>query len=287
VKTHSTKDPQFMAAMAVLMAEALGRENGLYALAEAIAPVIKMDIERKNIVPLVLTEHTLKAGQEAKYQKRASLRAHYIGVGGQPHQQEVNADTEVSFPIFRIHANPEVDVSDLANGNIGAITDMQTDAASAIRNKLNAKVVDLLSAAAATLPTTNVVNVTGGKLTDTALFTAIGRINDLELTPRFLLIRGSRIIDLKDFNLDPESRREFVEKGILNRLQGAGLINSASMKTDEVILIPDMEVGKYAIRTALQVDPQKLGFKVGFLTWQECAMGITRPDLVFKVTISA
>ncbi len=287
MKTNSTKDPQFMATMASLMTEALSKENGLYALAEAVAPVIKMDIERKNIVPLVLTEHSLKAGQEAKYQKRAGQRAFYIGVGGQAHRQEVNADTEVIFPIFRIHANPEVDISELANGNLGAITDMQNDAASAIRNKLNAKVVDLLSAAAATLASTNVVTVAGGKLTDTALFTAIGRINDLELTPRYMLIRGSRVIDLKDFNLDPESRREFVEKGILNRLQGAGLINSASMKTDEVILIPDAEVGKYAIRTPLKVDPERRGFKVGFLSWQECAMGITRPDLVFKVVITA
>ncbi|MDP2361949.1 MAG: hypothetical protein Q8O14_14565 [bacterium] len=287
MKTNSTKDPQFMETMAALMAESLRTENGLYALAEAVAPVIKLDIERRNIVPLVLTEHTLKAGQEAKYQKRAALRAFYVGVGGQAHRQEVNADTEVTFPIFRIHANPEVDVSDLANGNIGAITDMQTDAANAIRTKLNVKVVDLLSAAAATLPSTNVVTISGGKLTDTGLYTAIGKINDLELTPRFILIRGSRIIDLKDFGLDNESRREFVEKGILNRLQGAGLINSASMKTDEVILLPDMEVGKYAIRTALRVDPEKKGFKVGFLTWQECAMGITRPDLVFKVVITA
>ena len=287
MKTQSKMSEAELQALANLVQQATRTENGLYALAEAVGPVIRMEIERKNIVPLILTEHTLSPGQDAKHSKRRALQAHYIGVGGQPHRQEVNNDQEVIFPVFRVHANPQVDVTDLASGNLGKLEEMQTDAAQAIRNKLNAKLVALLSAAAALAPATNVVTVSGGKLTDTALGQVISKINDLELNARYILLRGSRLIDLKDFNLDTESRREFVEKGVLNRFGGAGLVNTASMNAGEVIVIPDMEVGKYDIRTALKVDPQKSGFKVGFLTYHECAMGITRPDLVFKVVITA
>jgi hypothetical protein len=287
VKKHATMSEAELQALANLVQQATRTENGLFALAEAVGPVIRMKIERKNIVPLILTEHTLSPGQDAKHTKRRALQAHYIGVGGQPHRQEVNNDQEVIFPVFRLHAKPMVDVTDLKSGNLGKIEEMQADAAQAIRNKLNAKLVALLSAAAATLPTSNVVTITGGKLTDTGLGQLISKINDLELNARYILLRGSRLIDLKDFNLDTESRREFVEKGVLNRFGGAGLVNTASMIASEVIVIPDMEVGKYDVRTALTVDPQKTDFKVGFLTYHECAMGITRPDLIFKAVITA
>lgn len=287
MKTQSKMSEAELQALANLVQQATRTENGLYTLAEAVGPVIRMEIERKNIVPLVLTQHDLKPGQDAKHSKRRALQAHYIGVGGQPHRQEVNNDQEVIFPVFRVHAKPMVDVTDLAGGNLGKIEEMQADAAQAIRNKLNAKLVALLSAAAALAPATNVVTVSGGKLTDTALGQVISKINDLELNARYILLRGSRLIDLKDFNLDTESRREFVEKGVLNRFGGAGLVNTASMNASEVIVIPDIEVGKYDVRTPLKVDPQKNDFKVGFLTYHECAMGITRPDLVFKVVITA
>lgn len=277
-------DPEVMEAIASLMNEAVTTQGGMEALAEAVAPPIQLEIERKNVVPLVLTQHNLRPGQSAKYQKREGVNAYYIAVGGQPRRQEINADSEVEFPIFRVHSNPEVDISDLKNGNIGSLTDLQTSAATAIRTQLNSKVTGLLSSAATG---DNIVTVSGGKLTDDAFYEAVGKIEDLEMMPRFVLIRGQRMIDLKGWTLDDEGAKEFREKGILKRLAGAGLINTAAMATDEVVIIPDHEVGKYAIRTAIQVDAQKHKFKVGFLTWHECAMGITRPDLVFKIAITA
>ena len=278
------RDPEVMEAVASLMNEAVTVQGGMQALAEAIAPPIRMEMDRKNVVPLVLTQQNLRPGQSAKYQKREGLEAYYIAVGGQPRRQEVNTDQEVEFPIFRIHAKPMVDISDLKNGNIGAITDLQTDAGNALRKQLNARAISLLSAAA---PAGNTVTISGGTLTDTAFYEAVGKIEDLELTPRFVLIRGQRMIDLKGWTMDDEGKKEFRERGVLKRLANAGLVNTASMALDEVVIIPDAEVGKYAIRTPIAVDPQKSDFKVGFLTWHECAMGVTRPDLVFKVKITA
>lgn len=278
------RDAATMKAAAALLHEAATVEGGMEALAAAVAAPIQLEIERRNIVPLVLTQHDLAAGESAKYQKVKGLTAHYIAVGGQPRREEVNADSEVEFPVFRVHSTPEIDISDLKHGNVGKLADLQTAAARAIRKQLNAKVAILLSAAATG---TNIVTVSGGKLTDTAFYEAVGKIEDLELTPRLVLLRGQRMIDLKGWTLDEEGKKEFREKGVLKALGGAGLINSASMATDEVVLVPDEEIGKYAIRTPVAVDPQKKGFKVGFLTWHECAMGITRPDLVFKVKINS
>ena len=287
MKTQSKMSEAELQALASLVQQAAQSRSGLSALAENVGPVIRMEIERKNIVPLILTEHTLKPGQEAKHSKRRALQAFWVGLSGQPHRQEVNNDQQVLFPIGRIHAKPIVDISDLENGDLGKIEEMQADAASAIRKELNKRLVALLSAAAATLPASNVVTITGGKLTDTGLSTLISKINDQELNARWILLRGGRLVDLKDFNLDPESRREFIEKGVLSGFGGAGIVNTASMNLNEVIVIPDIEVGKYDIRTALKVDPQRTDFKVGFLTYHECAMGITRPDLIFTAVITA
>lgn len=277
-------DPAVMQAIAQLMNEAVSTQGGMVALAEAVGPPIYLEIQRKNIVPLCLTQHNLQPGQSAKHSKREEVQAHYIAVGGQPRVQEINADQEVEFPIFRLHSKPEVDISDLKHGNIGSIADMQSSAAEAIRKQLNSKVTALLSAA---VPTANKVTVSGGLLTDDAFYECVGRIEDLELSPRYVLIRGQRMVDLKGWTTDDEGKKELREMGVFKRLANAGIINSASVATDEVIILPDMEVGKYDIRTPIGVIPESNGFKVGFLTWHECAMGITRPELVFKVKITA
>lgn len=279
-------DPKVMQAVAALLSEAVTAEGGMESLAAAVAPPIELAIAERNIVPLALTEHVLPVGEEAKYQKRKSVQAHFVAVGGQVRRQEVNDDDDVTFPIFRVHSAPEVDVSDLKHGNIGKITDMQVEAAEEIRKKLNKRCMDLLSAA---VPAGNIIPCVnaGADLTKSAFSQAVGMINDLELVPRFIFIRGQRMVDLNEWDLDNETKRDLLIKGVAKRLAGAGVANPASMNANEVIIIPDKEIGKYAIRTKIAVDAQKGGFKVKFLTWHEAAMGITRPDLVFKIAISS
>ncbi len=279
-------DPAVMQAVAALMSEAVdGGDAGMRALAEAVAPAIALDVKNKNVVPLALTEHNLNPGQSAKYQKREAIDAWYIGNGGQPHRQII-VGTEVEFPVFRIHSNPMIDISDLKNGNLGAITDMQMAASDEIRKKLSAKCITLLSAA---VPSANIVDIDsgGGKFLDTAFYSAVGKIEDQELQPRVVFIRGQNMGDLKGWTMDEEGKAEWRKMGVLKRLAGAGLVNSASVSTTEMLILPSAEVGKYAVRTKIAVMPQAKDFNVGFLTWHECAMGITRPDLCFKVTLTS
>jgi len=59
------------------------------------------------------------------------------------------------------------------------------------------------------------------------------------------------------------------------------------MPLTEVILFPDEEVGKFALRQALSTETinEPKRFKTGWLAWMEAAHGVLRPDLLAKVVI--
>ena len=61
------------------------------------------------------------------------------------------------------------------------------------------------------------------------------------------------------------------------------------MSPNEVILVPDEEVGKFALRQPLTTDTinEPKRFRTGWLAWMEAAHGITRSDLLAKVIIEA
>jgi hypothetical protein len=89
--------------------------------------------------------------------------------------------------------------------------------------------------------------------------------------------------------LDPVTQRELLEKGIIKLYAGASIIKNAAADAGEVLIIPDEEVGKYAVRQTIAVEPDKQpsAFKVGFVCWMEAAMGVLRPDLLAKVVITS
>jgi hypothetical protein len=97
------------------------------ALAAAIATPIEQEIKRKEISSLLLTRHTLPKGEWPVYQKKPTVKAHWISKEGEAQEQEVGKD-EVEFPTNRIHSNPMVDISVLKHGNIGTLMDIQTGA---------------------------------------------------------------------------------------------------------------------------------------------------------------
>jgi hypothetical protein len=124
IKIHSQ---QYMETMARLMSESLESPEGMRALAAAIATPIEQEIKRKEISSLLLTRHTLPKGERPVYQKKPTVKAHWISKEGEAQEQEVGKD-EVEFPTNRIHSNPMVDISVLKHGNIGTLMDIQTGA---------------------------------------------------------------------------------------------------------------------------------------------------------------
>lgn len=58
---------------------------------------------------------------------------------------------------------------------------------------------------------------------------------------------------------------------------------------DEILLIPDEEIGKMPIRESLTTEAidQKLRFKTGWLVWSELGQGVTRPDVLVKIKLNA
>jgi hypothetical protein len=282
INVHSD---EFMQAMAELMAEAAESPDGLRALAAAIAPPIDQEIQKREITSLLLTKHKLPVGEPAKYQKRPKLKAYWISKDGDAVESGI-LEEEVEFPIHRIHSMPMVDISVLKHGNVGTMLDIQKSAADEIRKAIDKRTVTVLSAA---VPNDKTVVVAGGKLTDEAMNEAISFIEDQELRVKYILIRGARANDMRGWELDPQTKREMQLKGIFKIYNGAEIIATSAMPMDQVILVPEEEVGKFALRQALTTDninePKR--FKVGWLAWMEVAQGITRPDLLAKVTITA
>lgn len=279
----SSNTQAYMDAMASLMGKALESPEGMRALAAAIAKPIEAEIKRKEISSLLLTGHNLPAGERPIYQKKPQVHAFWISKDGEAQMQEVGSE-EVEFPTHRIHATPMVDVSVLKSGNIGTLLDLQTAAAAEIRKKIDKRTLTVISKA---VPATNVVEVTGNSVTEAALNEAISIIEDKELTVKYIVLRGRRFNDIRDWNLDPQTKHELRTKGIIKSYGTAGILTTASADMDEIILIPDEEIGKMPKRNKLIVDPieMKTQFKVGWLCWQEMGFGVTRPDLLTKIKL--
>jgi len=276
---------EYMETMARLMTEALESPDGMRALAAAIAAPIDEEIKRKEITSLLLTQHTLPKGERPIYQKKPKVKAYWVSTEGEAREQELGQD-EVEFPTNRIHSTPMVDVSVLKNGNIGTLMDIQTSSADEIRKEIDKRTLTVLSAA---VPAANTIEVTGGKLTDDALNEAISVIEDLELSVKYIVMRGRRFNDMRDWDLDPETRAELRTKGLIKNYGTGGILLTASADMNEIILVPDDEVGKMPIREALKTEAieQKTRFKTGWLVWTELGQGITRPEILAKIKILA
>ncbi len=282
VNIHSQ---EYMETMARLMSEALESPDGMRALAAAIAEPIEQEIKRKEITSLLLTQHTLPKGERPIYQKKPKVKAYWISNEGEAREQELGQD-EIEFPTHRIHSTPMVDVSVLKNGNIGTLMDIQTSAADQIRKEMDRRTISVISAA---VPAANTIDVTGGKLTDDALNEAISIIEDLELSVKYIVMRGRRFNDMRDWDLDPETRAELRTKGVIKNYGTGGILLTASAEMNEILLVPDEEVGKMPVRESLKTEAieQKTRFKTGWLVWSEVGQGITRPEITAKIRILA
>jgi len=272
-----------MEAMARLMSEALESPEGMRALAAAIAEPISQEIDRKEKSSLLLTQHTLPRGERPIYQKRPTVKAYWISNEGEAREQEVGQE-EVEFPTHRIHSTPMVDISVLKHGNIGTLMDIQTSAAKEISKEMDKRTITVISAA---VPAANTIEVTGGQLTDDALNEAISIIEDLELSVKYIVMRGRRFNDMRDWDLDPETRAELRTKGVIKNYGTGGIMLTASASMDEILIIPDEEIGKMPIREPLKTEAieQKTRFKTGWLVWSELGQGVTRPEILAKIKI--
>ena len=274
---------EFLETMAGLMTEALDTPGGLQALAAAIAAPIESEIMRREISSLLLTRHALPKGERAVYQIKPQVRAYWISKHGDAIAQELGQD-EVELPINRIHSAPTVDVSVLRHGNIGTIQDIQQSAADAIRTEIDRRTISVISKA---VPTSNTIEVTGGKLTEEALNEAISVIEDKELSVKHIVMRGRRFNDLRSWDLDPTTKAELRAKGVVKNYGTGSILLTASASMNEVLIVPNKEIGKLAVREPLKTQPIDKGmeFSTGWLVWSEIGQGVTRPDIITKIRI--
>jgi hypothetical protein len=282
-KKVNTNSQEFMETMGKLMREALESPEGMRALAAAIAAPIEADIARKEITSLLLTKHNLPKGERAVYQKKPILKAYFVSKEGEAREQEIGKD-EIEIPTHRVHSTPMVDISILKHGNIGTLTDIQTASSDEIRKEIDKRTITVISTA---VPAANTVTITGGVLTEDSLNDAISILEDKELTVKYIVLRGKRFNEMRAWDLDPVTQLELRQKGIIKVYGGANVLLTSAADVNEILLIPDEEIGKMPIREPLTAEAidKKLKFKTGWLIWSELGMGVTRPDIVAKVVI--
>jgi len=282
-KKVKTDSQEFMEKMGVLMRRALESPEGMRALAVAIAAPIESDIARKEITSLLLTKHNLPKGERPVYQKRPRLKAYWVSKDGEAREIEIGKD-EIEIPTHRIHSAPMVDVSILKHGNIGALTDIQTASSDEIRKEIDKRTITVISTA---VPAENTVTITGGVLTEDSLNDAISILEDKELTVKYIVLRGKRFNEMRSWDLDPVTQLELRQKGIIKVYGGANVLLTSAADINEILIIPDEEIGKMPVREPLTAEAidKKLKFKTGWLIWSELGMGVTRPDIIAKVVI--
>ena len=279
----TTMSQEYMAKMAALMAQALESPEGMRALAAAIAAPIEQEIARKEISSLLLTQHTLPKGERPLYQKKPRVKAYWISTEGEIREQQLGQE-EVEFTTNRIHSNPMVDVQVLKHGNIGTLMDIQQAAADEIRKEIDKRTISVISAA---VPSANVITVAGTALTEGALNEAISLLEDLELSAKYILMRGRRFNDLRGWDLDPQTKNELRAKGVIKNYGTGGILLTAAASLSEILILPEEEVGKLPIRETLKTEAidRKERFKTGWLVWSELGQGILRPDILVKIKL--
>ena len=282
-KNVNVESQEYMETMARLMSEALESPDGMRALAAAISEPIEQEIARKEISSLLLTRHTLPKGERPLYQKKPKVKAYWISTEGEAREQDLGKD-EVEFPTHRIHSTPMVDVSVLKHGNIGTLMDIQTSASDEPRKEIDKRTLTVMSAA---VPAENTIEVAGSVLTEDALNEAISIIEDMELSVKYIVMRGRRFNDLRSWNLDPQTKAELRAKGVIKNYGTGGILLTASCPLNEILIVPDEEVGKMPVREPLKTESieYKTRFKTGWLVWSELGQGVTRPDILAKIKI--
>ena len=273
----------YMARMAQLMTQALESPEGMRALAAAIAAPIEQEIARKEISSLLLVQHTLPKGERPLYQKKPRVKAYWISTEGEIREQQLGQD-EVEFGTNRIHSNPMVDVSILKNGNIGTLMDIQQASADEIRKEIDKRTINIISSA---VPSVNTIEVAGSVVTEEALNEAISILEDLELSAKYIVMRGRRFNDMRGWDMDPQTQLELRTKGVIKNYGTGSILLTAAAALNEVLVLPEDEVGKMPIRETLKTEAidRKERFKTGWLVWSELGQGILRPDILVKIKL--
>jgi len=172
----------------------------------------------------------------------------------------------------------------LPTGNIGTLMDIQQAAADEIRKEIDKRTITVVSTA---VPSANTIEVAGSSLTEAALNEAISLLEDLELSAKYIVMRGRRFNDLRGWDLDPQTKNELRAKGVIKNYGTGGILLTASAALNEVLILPEEEVGKMPIRETLKTEAidRKERFKTGWLVWSELGQGILRPDILVKIKL--
>jgi len=261
--------PEYMVALGELIAEAVeGGPSGMRALADIIAKSIKVAVDARIVTPLILEEHMLPKGADAKYQTKTDIKAVWIAIGAEARKQEITKN-EVVAVCNRIAARPEIDIDDLINGNVGSIRGMITESAKTIRKEIDKRTFTVVDAA---IDASMSTAITGGALTGQGLSDVMSLMQDKELKPSIIAMRGKRAVELSNLSgfSDEMINEALWKKGVLGTYAGAMVLNTMAIPDDKNIYVfpeKDEMLGKYPIRSRLKSKITDTGLLYSILSW--------------------
>ena len=283
--SNDFENRSFMETMGAYISEAIGSPKGLKAFASAAREPIKREIERKYITPLLLTKNLATKHYVPRFQITNKIKTSWVSLYGEAESSDFDIDEEIDVPVRKIHTMPMVNIQSLKNGDMNRIFDVQKQAADAIRKEIDRYTLQLISKE---VKDENTIKISGGTLTENALLDAVSVLEDKNLTPKYIVMRGKRFKDLRGWELDAITKHAFVAKGIIKQYGGAQIIATALLPLNEILIIPDEQIGVFLVNHDLTCEPAEdlKRFKKGWLAWMEVGHAVFHNDIISKVIIN-
>jgi len=256
-----------------LMKEAISAgPKGMQAIAAAINGILEDYVDERAIVPEILTLDNTN-GENPEYSVVEDGKAYFIAENSKPIEDPTEGAL-VRPSILRLHSNPTMDIGVFERGQVGKMNERIANAGLAMVKEENSYVTTLLSAALTALGATNTVNVAGGSLTMDALDSAIAFVEDNGLRVKSILTRGQHLSSFSASD-SPNFSDAQALRGAVKTYHGATVYNVPQMAADQVILIPDKQIGWAPVRSKMKTKASSTGFQMDILSWKEVGYALT------------
>lgn len=79
-------------------------------------------------------------------------------------------------------------------------------------------------------------------------------IEDMELAVKYIVMLRRRFNDMRGWELDPQTKQELRAKGVIKNYGTGDILLTSAMPLDEILIVPDEEVGKMPVRETLKTE---------------------------------
>ena len=245
--------------LANLIPEALGTSSGRQALATAMEPIIRSELERREFSSLLLKRHRLSDGERAIYPRTPSKEAAFCVsrkerakvAAGYPY-----SNNEFVVPTLPAEGSREMTTRDIRDGGEQLLTDTAIEVARRIGDRLDKRTLRVLEAAAMAKGHRLALVPGCPHLTENVLRRGISQMQSRGVFAKYIVMRNGHFDGIRCSRaIERDVPDEERDKGVVATFDGISvlltdklLLTDGVFKNDvlngRVLLVPDEEVGK-------------------------------------------